>query len=86
MSLTPRVLRLPPGAREWYLDWLGEHHPALVARYGELYGGGVDAESGYVRAVTGQVLQLAARYGLSLTRLEQPLPLALPAHRQLTLL
>lgn len=86
VSLTPRVLRLPPGAREWYLDWLGEHHPALVARYGELYGGGVDAESGYVRAVTGQVLQLAARYGLSLTRLEQPLPLALPAHRQLTLL
>ncbi len=86
VSLSPQVLRLPPGAREWYLTWVGEHHPALVARYGELYGGGPEAEPGYVRGVTGQVLQLAARYGLSPTRPEQPLPLALPAPPQLTLL
>ncbi|GAA4229068.1 DNA repair photolyase [Streptosporangium album] len=86
VSLTPRVLRLPPGAREWYLAWLQERHPALVARYGELYGRGADADPGYVRGVTGQVLALAARYGMGPTRLEQPLPLALPAHRQLTLL
>ncbi|MEU4834356.1 radical SAM protein [Streptosporangium sp. NPDC023615] len=86
VSLAPHVLRLPPGAREWYMGWLGEHHPALVARYGELYGRGPDAEEGYVRAVTGQVLQLAARYGMGPARPEQPLPLALPRQAQLSLL
>ncbi|MFJ2032987.1 radical SAM protein [Streptosporangium sp. NPDC087985] len=85
VSVVPRVLRLPPGAREWYLAWLGDRHPGLVARYGELYGGGPDAEPGYVRRVTGQVLRLAARYGLGAVRAEQPLPLALPSHRQLGL-
>ncbi|MFI9434482.1 radical SAM protein [Streptosporangium sp. NPDC052375] len=86
VSLTPQVLRLPPGAREWYLAWLDEHHPALAGRYGELYARGAEADPGYVGRVTGQVLQLAARYGMSPTRPEQPLPLALSAHRQLTLL
>ncbi|MFI6511070.1 radical SAM protein [Streptosporangium sp. NPDC050855] len=86
VSLVPHVLRLPPGAREWYLGWLGEHHPALVGRYAELYGRGADAEEGYVRAVTGQVLQLAARYGMGPARPEQPLPLALPRQAQMSLL
>ncbi|MBB2914278.1 DNA repair photolyase [Streptosporangium becharense] len=86
VSLTPHVLRLPPGAREWYLAWLGEHHPGLVARYTELYGHGPDADPGYVGRITGQVLQLAARYGMGATRPEQPLPLALPRQAQLTLL
>lgn len=83
-GLTARVLRLPPGAREWYLAWLGEHHPALAARYGELYGGGPDADPGYVRRVTGQVAQLATRYGLRMARpVRRPVP---PDHPQLTLL
>lgn len=86
VSLVPHVLRLPPGAREWYLAWLGEHHPALVARYGELYAGGPDAEAAYVRRVIGEVLALAARYGMGPVRPEQPLPLALPRQAQLTLL
>ncbi|MFC3980349.1 radical SAM protein, partial [Streptosporangium jomthongense] len=86
VSLTPRVLRLPPGAREWYMAWVGEHHPGLVARYGELYAAGAEADPVYVRAVVGQVLQVAARYGLSPTRPEQPLPLALPAPTQISLL
>ncbi|GAA0852794.1 radical SAM protein [Streptosporangium amethystogenes subsp. fukuiense] len=86
VSLVPHVLRLPAGAREWYLAWLGEHHPALVPRYGELYAKGADAEAGYVRRVTDQVLQLAARYGMGRVRPEQPLPLALPRRAQLTLL
>ncbi|MFD0884287.1 radical SAM protein [Streptosporangium algeriense] len=86
VSLTPRVLRLPPGAREWYMAWVGEHHPGLVARYGELYAAGAEADPVYVRGVVGQVLQVAARYGLSPTRPEQPLPLALPAPAQISLL
>ncbi|MEV7013971.1 radical SAM protein [Streptosporangium sp. NPDC051022] len=86
VSLSPQVLRLPPGARQWYMAWVREHHPALVTRYDELYGAGPEADPGYVRRVTGQALQLAARYGMSPTRPEQPLPLALPAPPQLTLL
>ncbi|GIH78128.1 radical SAM protein [Planobispora longispora] len=63
-GLLPRVLRLPPGAREWYMSWLAERHPGLVTRYGELYGKGPDADPGYVTRVTEQVRALAARYGL----------------------
>ena len=36
--VTPIVLHLRPGAREWFLAWLGEHHPDLVPRYRGLYG------------------------------------------------
>ncbi|GAA3133560.1 Rv2578c family radical SAM protein [Planomonospora alba] len=64
-AVEARVLRLPPGAREWYLSWLGERHPGLVARYAELYAAGPEAEAGYVERVTGQVAGLAARYGLA---------------------
>ncbi|GAA3446985.1 radical SAM protein [Planomonospora venezuelensis] len=64
VCLEPRVLRLPPGAREWYLAWLAERHPGLVARYGELYGRSPDADAGYVAGIIGQVERLAARYGL----------------------
>lgn len=86
VSLVPHVLRLPPGAREWYLAWLRDYHPALETRYAELYGKGSDAEPGYVRGLTGQVARLAARYGMGPARPEQPLPLALPRQAQLTLL
>ncbi|MGC5411377.1 Rv2578c family radical SAM protein, partial [Streptomyces sp. DT225] len=26
-SVTPLVLHLRPGAREWFMEWLGHHHP-----------------------------------------------------------
>ncbi|MBG0816552.1 radical SAM protein [Planomonospora sp. ID82291] len=65
VSLEPQVLRLPPGAREWYLSWLAGRHPGLVDRYAELYGGGPEAEAGYTARVIGQVEALAARYGLA---------------------
>ncbi|GHE26317.1 radical SAM protein [Streptosporangium violaceochromogenes] len=65
VGLVPDVLRLPPGAREWYMAWLGEHHPGLVGRYAGLYGAGSVADPGYVRRVVEEVRGLAARYGLS---------------------
>jgi DNA repair photolyase len=37
------ALHLRPGAREWFLRWLAEHHPRLVGRYQRLY-----ARSAYV--------------------------------------
>jgi DNA repair photolyase len=62
--VTPIVLHLRPGAREWYLRWLGEQHPALVPRYRELYGAGAYAPRAYQQRVSEQVRQLAERHGV----------------------
>ncbi len=45
-SVTPLVLHLRPGAREWFMSWLAEHHPHLVARYERLYAEGAYAPGG----------------------------------------
>ncbi|MBG6183811.1 DNA repair photolyase [Arthrobacter sp. CAN_A214] len=41
------ALHLRPGAREWFLQWLGAHHPHLVAKYQGLYRGGSYASKEY---------------------------------------
>ncbi|MEP6697546.1 MAG: radical SAM protein, partial [Pseudonocardiales bacterium] len=63
--VSPIVLHVRPGAREWFMSWLGEHHPTLVPRYRELYGGGSYAPRHYTDAVTCQVRDLAQRYGIT---------------------
>ncbi|KIZ15477.1 Rv2578c family radical SAM protein [Streptomyces natalensis] len=63
-SVTPLVLHLRPGAREWFMTWLGRHHPHLVRRYERLYAGGSYAPTWYQRGVTRQVHELAAEYGV----------------------
>ncbi|MET7674620.1 Rv2578c family radical SAM protein [Streptomyces seoulensis] len=67
-SVTPLVLHLRPGAREWFMSWLGEHHPHLVTRYQRLYAGGSYAPTWYQRRVTRQVHELAREYGIGPTR------------------
>jgi DNA repair photolyase len=62
--VSPIVLHLRPGAREWFLRWLGETHPELIDRYGELYGGGAYAPKSYQQQISDQVAVLAARYGV----------------------
>jgi DNA repair photolyase len=62
--VTPIVLHLRPGARDWYLRWLGEQHPRLVPRYRELYGTSAYAPRAYQRRITEQVRQLAERHGV----------------------
>jgi DNA repair photolyase len=61
-SVTPIVLHLRPGAREWYLRWLGERHPGLLPRYRGLYGRGAYASAAYQRQVTERVQALARKY------------------------
>ncbi|MBB5631409.1 radical SAM protein [Sphaerisporangium krabiense] len=68
VSLTPMVLQLPPGAREWYLRWLAEEHPRLLPRYEELYAGGPPAGEDYRRRVVAQVSELARLYGIGARR------------------
>ncbi|WP_236541432.1 Rv2578c family radical SAM protein [Spiractinospora alimapuensis] len=63
-SVTPIVLHLRPGAREWYMGWLAHHHPQLVSRYEALYRGGSYTPTSYQRRITDQVRELADRHGI----------------------
>lgn len=62
--VTPLVLHLRPGAREWYREWLSREHPRLLPLYRELYGRGSYAPESYQRIVTEAVREIAARHGL----------------------
>ncbi|MGH3601661.1 MAG: intein-containing Rv2578c family radical SAM protein, partial [Pseudonocardiaceae bacterium] len=63
-SITPLVLHLRPGAREWYLAWLEREHPELVSRYRELYRAGAYAPKTYRQSISARVNALARRYGV----------------------
>ncbi|WP_432017926.1 Rv2578c family radical SAM protein [Streptomyces sp. 1222.5] len=67
-SVTPLALHLRPGAREWFMAWLGRHHPHLVRRYERLYADGAYAPKWYQRRITRQVHELAQEYGIGPTR------------------
>jgi DNA repair photolyase len=62
--VTPIVLHLRPGTREWFMRWLGAHHPGLVGRYLDLYGRSAYAPKSYQARITGQVRELAVKYGV----------------------
>jgi len=64
VHVMPIVLHLRPGAREWFLQWLREAHPELMPRYAELYGRGAYARKDYQARITGQVRELADRFGV----------------------
>jgi DNA repair photolyase len=61
--VTPIVLHLRPGTREWFMGWLRTAHPELLPRYAELYGRGAYAPRAYQERIAGQVRELAERYG-----------------------
>jgi len=62
--VTPIVLHLRPGTREWFLGWLHTAHPELAGRYAELYRRGAYAPKGYQARIAGQVRELAEKYGV----------------------
>ena len=61
-SVSPIVLHLRPGAREWFMQWLAEQHPGLVPRYTELYRSGSYAPKSYQQRISAQVAELSAKY------------------------
>jgi DNA repair photolyase len=63
-SVTPIVLHLRPGAREWFYAWLHAHHPELAGRFRQLYGNGAYARRDYQQQVSARIADLAARYGV----------------------
>jgi DNA repair photolyase len=63
-SVSPIVLHLRTGAREWFLGWLAEHHPDLVGRYQRLYGQGSYAPRQYQERIASRVADLASQHGV----------------------
>jgi DNA repair photolyase len=61
-SVTPIVLHLRPGTREWFEAWLAEHHPGLTGAYQELYGRRAYAPRAYQQRIGEQVRDLARQY------------------------
>jgi DNA repair photolyase len=62
--VSPIVLHLRPGAREWWQAWLHRQRPELVPRYAELYGPRTYAPKSYQQQVTATVRRLAAAHGV----------------------
>ena len=62
--VTPIVLHLRPGTREWFLGWLRTEHPDLVGKYAALYDRGSYAPRDYQARIAGQVRELAEKYGV----------------------
>jgi DNA repair photolyase len=62
--VSPIVLHLRPGIREWFRAWLSEHHPGLVPEYKKLYGAGSYAPKWYQQRVAALVSELAEQYGV----------------------
>ncbi len=89
--VSPIVLHLRPGTREWFLGWLRTAHPELVPRYAALYRRGAYAPKAYQEEIAGRVRELAARYGVGRgsPRQARAIPAARPVaapSEQLTLL
>jgi len=62
--VTPIVLHLRPGAREWFYRWLGDHHPSLMAPYRALYRSGAYAPRRYQQEIADQVSEFARKHGV----------------------
>lgn len=84
--VSPIVLHLRPGAREWFLGWLSREHPRLVPRYLELYGRGAYAPKAYQDRVSAHVRQLAKHFGIGRSPGWRIKPDKAPQPEQLSLL
>jgi DNA repair photolyase len=62
--VSPIVLHLRAGTREWFLGWLRSAHPELAGRYAALYDRGAYAPRDYQARISGQVRELADKYGV----------------------
>ncbi|MGW7451297.1 hypothetical protein [Streptomyces sp. NPDC054787] len=76
--MTPLVLHLRPGAREWFAARPGEHHPRLVARYKRMDATGSYAPIRYRRWITRQVRAPAAHFDIGPARRGAARPVTAP--------
>ena len=64
-SVTPLLLHLRSGAREWYREWLQREHPKLVPLYARLYRNGAYLPHSYQQEVLDLVDEAKRRHGLA---------------------
>ena len=64
-GVTAGALYLRPGTREWFMQWLSAHHPALVEKYKGLYGRGAYVSDEYKTWLTGRIKYFKARHGFT---------------------
>jgi len=88
--VSPIVLHLRPGAREWWMAWIEREHPDLLPRYRELYRRGAYAPKEYQSQIGAKVRDLARRFGIGRDTLREArnprrIPEAPPGPEQLTL-
>ncbi len=62
--VSPIVLHLRTGAREWFERWLEANHPELLPRYRGMYPRSAYAPKAYQAEITSKVQGLAERYGI----------------------
>ncbi len=62
--ITPIVLHLRPGAREWFMTWLTSRRPDLVSYYDALYRRSAYAPAAYQASIVDQVRELARAAGV----------------------
>jgi DNA repair photolyase len=63
-SATVFALHLRPGAREWFLHYLGRHHPLLLGAYGQLYSKGSYVTRSYAANLARRSSALLRKHGL----------------------
>ncbi|HEX7105022.1 MAG TPA: Rv2578c family radical SAM protein [Acidothermaceae bacterium] len=83
VHVTPIVLHLRPGARDWFMGWLSAAHPDLVSKYRLLYGRSAYAPKSYQDDVCAQVRKLAKAAGIGKPTSNDRTP-AERGHRQQT--
>lgn len=89
--VTPIVLHLRPGAREWWTAWLTAERPDLLPHYRALYRGQSYAATDYQQRIAATVARLAREHGIGRDRSWRAPPAAAaaaapPEQRQLRLL
>jgi DNA repair photolyase len=62
--VSPIVLHLRPGAREWWQAWLRRERPDLLPRYRDLYGNRSFAPRSYQDGIAERVRTLASAHGI----------------------
>ncbi|MCR8675866.1 Rv2578c family radical SAM protein, partial [Micrococcus sp. HG099] len=58
----PGALHLRPGAKEWYLRWIRQEHPDLLAGYEQMYARSAYAPESYRRTLARAAGEAAARH------------------------
>jgi DNA repair photolyase len=87
-SATVFALHLRPGAREWFLHYLGTHHPRLLGPYAELYRKGSYVTRSYAADLARRSSVLLRKHGLdrrdSMLRIPDTSTAPIPPHLALS--